>query len=57
MTDAIKVNDRVTFKANGTEEYGQVIRLQGSQATIKVWDSMVGEHYEVTQPVSRCSKD
>ncbi len=54
---AIKVNDRVTFKANGTEEYGQVTHIDGGQATIKVWDSQVGEYYKTFQPVSRCSKD
>jgi hypothetical protein len=53
----LKINDRVTFKSNGTEEHGRITHIDSGTATIKVWDSMVGEHYLTFEKLGRCSKD
>jgi len=53
----IKIGDNVTLKSGGTEVYGRVIQIIGGTATIKVWDSVCGEFYNIFETLSRCSKD
>lgn len=52
----IKVGDSVCFKS-GTEQSGRVVAISNGIATVKVWDSMVGEYEMVKVPVARCSPD
>jgi len=57
MIEKLKVGDRVTFKRGGTEDYGVITYIDGYTATIKVWDSVAGEHYKAFEALSRLSKD
>jgi hypothetical protein len=51
------VGRRVTFKTNGTEEYGRITKIGTDTFDVKVWDSVAGEYYTMKVAKNRVSYD